>query len=214
MNARSISERVHTFLEIIRSELWGSRKSKTTFTAYLPTLRTRVPYAFFKKNHITLGSYNDPDVHAAIIECKFHKNHDAMHALASAWSPFLKQVCLDSGLPVRIMSVPVHYRRIRDRGYDHLDAILSLCADPVIIKARDTTTLTKNRATARQTELSRKDRLTNVTGAFTAHGDLHGIHVVLFDDVYTTGSTIAECVRTLTAAGASAITVCVCAVAE
>jgi len=63
--------------------------------------------------------------------------------------------------------------------------------------------------TRSQTELSRKERLENVKGAFalTRPEVVVGKKVLLVDDVFTTGATAGECARTLLAGGAARVDV-------
>jgi predicted amidophosphoribosyltransferase len=58
------------------------------------------------------------------------------------------------------------------------------------------------RATPPQTNLTAGERHANVAGAFIAAPAVAGRHVILVDDVVTTGATVAECARALRAAGA------------
>jgi len=55
--------------------------------------------------------------------------------------------------------------------------------------------------------LSPEERRENVRGAFCVQGDVRGRHIVLVDDVYTTGATVAECSEVLLAAGAESVRV-------
>ena len=65
--------------------------------------------------------------------------------------------------------------------------------------------LKRTRRTESQFLLSPAQRRSNLRGAFTATADVIGLHVLLVDDVYTTGATAAECTRILLAAGASSV---------
>ena len=64
--------------------------------------------------------------------------------------------------------------------------------------------LTKKQSTLPQTQLPRAKRLVNLTGAFAvkANSSVQDKTVLLVDDIFTTGSTINECARTLKQAGA------------
>jgi predicted amidophosphoribosyltransferase len=71
--------------------------------------------------------------------------------------------------------------------------------------------LLRTRDTVPQTQLSRKQRLTNVVGCFAVASEvrtqIHGAHIVIIDDVITTGATLAEARLTLLRAGASRVDV-------
>jgi predicted amidophosphoribosyltransferase len=61
------------------------------------------------------------------------------------------------------------------------------------------------RDTQPQSDLGAAERRANVRGAFEARPEVAGRHVVVVDDVLTTGATVAECARALRAAGAARI---------
>ncbi len=67
--------------------------------------------------------------------------------------------------------------------------------------------LRRTRQTESQYLLSPAERRTNVHGAFRVDGTVKGLHILLVDDVYTTGTTARECTRTLLAAGAASVRV-------
>lgn len=71
----------------------------------------------------------------------------------------------------------------------------------------DETLLERVRHTESQAELSRTRRQGNVRGAFRASARAAGLHVLLVDDVLTTGATARECARVLMAAGAASVRV-------
>lgn len=62
-----------------------------------------------------------------------------------------------------------------------------------------------------QKSLNESQRIANVKGKFSATSEFNNKHVVLLDDVLSTGATIRECGRTLYAAGAKKVTVVVLA---
>ncbi len=75
--------------------------------------------------------------------------------------------------------------------------------------------LVRQRATPRQGGLGARARRHNVAGAFRVpqrcHAQVRGAHIVLVDDVRTTGATLDACARPLLAAGAArvdALTLC------
>ena len=66
--------------------------------------------------------------------------------------------------------------------------------------------LRRIRRTESQFLLSPAQRKTNLRGAFAA-AHVTGLHILLVDDVYTTGATATECTRVLLAAGAASVRV-------
>jgi ComF family protein len=67
--------------------------------------------------------------------------------------------------------------------------------------------LVRARKTDSQFLLSPAQRRQNVRGAFAVRGRVSGQDVLLVDDVYTTGATVAECTSVLLRAGANSVRV-------
>jgi ComF family protein len=105
-----------------------------------------------------------------------------------------------------VVPVPLHPAKERSRGYNQALLLAGRLAEkrglPVLKRC-----LVKVRRTAAQTSLDGRSRETNLRGAFRARrsSQLKGRVVLLVDDVYTTGSTIRECSRTLRTAGAKEV---------
>jgi len=74
--------------------------------------------------------------------------------------------------------------------------------------------LEHRRRVADQAGLTATDRAANLTGALQARLDLHGVRVIIVDDVVTTGATLAEAARALRAAGAEVLAAAVIAATE
>lgn len=103
--------------------------------------------------------------------------------------------------PGLIVPVPLHRSRLRQRGYNQaLELARPLATMLGIPLGYDV--LVRTRDTSAQTELDRSARRRNVRGAFQRREDAAlPDHVALFDDVMTTGATLAECARVLKRAG-------------
>jgi ComF family protein len=104
-----------------------------------------------------------------------------------------------------IVPVPLHAKRLRHRGFNQ--ALLLAKAFPQIPLGRQT--LVRVRNTIPQVELKPKERRDNVKGAFAVRDSalVKGKHVLLLDDVYTTGATVRECAKVLVKAGAHRVDV-------
>lgn len=93
-----------------------------------------------------------------------------------------------------IIPVPLHPSKIRQRGFNQSDEI-SRGISAVSGLPVDTGLLIRKTGTKTQTRKSRYDRWTNVRDIFlvTDEERLKGRHILLVDDVITTGSTIEAC---------------------
>ena len=108
----------------------------------------------------------------------------------------------------RILPVPLHRKRLRERGFNQAVILASGLSKRFNVPL-DFTTLRREVFTPPQVGLSREERSTNVHGAFTVtHPErIAGRRVLLLDDVYTTGSTLTECARVLIRAKAEVVAV-------
>lgn len=114
-----------------------------------------------------------------------------------------------------LVPVPLHPDRLRERGYNQSERLACGFASFSGHEIR-TDILKRVRKTETQTHLSPGERQHNVLNAFLYSGErsLAGCDAVLIDDVLTTGSTIAACVRALRDGGVGAITISVLATPE
>jgi ComF family protein len=97
-----------------------------------------------------------------------------------------------------IIPVPLHPSKKRIRGFNQSEYI-SEGISAVTGLAVDTVSLIRILQSSTQTSRTRYERWTNVEGIFRVAdaGAIRGKHVLLVDDVITTGSTIESCVNEL-----------------
>jgi len=139
-------------------------------------------------------------VRDAIHALKYHKDFSVVPDLAR-----LLRAGIEVYLPVTAETVyapvPLHPRKFRKRGFNQSGEILKALPGG----ARIWTGLERVKDTETQTHLSAAGRRDNVKGAFRAEKGRVPRHVVLFDDVMTTGSTVDACAKALRRAGAEQI---------
>ena len=111
---------------------------------------------------------------------------------------------------VIVVPVPLHSRKLRERGFNQAELIaqaaLKLRRDGDALQLR-AGVLQRVRETSSQTGLTRHQRRENLRGAFVVARpeEAAGRQFLLVDDVFTTGTTVSECARILRRAGASKV---------
>jgi ComF family protein len=108
--------------------------------------------------------------------------------------------------PELILPVPLHPKRLRERGYNQALLLARACF-PEHRTLIHPGVLQRNRATVPQTSLSGTLRRKNLFGAFSLIQPhmVNNRKILLVDDVFTTGSTVQECARILHRAGAARV---------
>jgi ComF family protein len=105
-----------------------------------------------------------------------------------------------------LVPVPLAPARERERGFNQAALVADELARALGRPVRRRW-LRRARPTRPQSDLSAAERWANVRNAFQAAPAVAGHHVLVVDDVLTTGATAAECARALRAAGARAVSV-------
>lgn len=105
--------------------------------------------------------------------------------------------------------IPIHIARRRERGYNQAECIAQGIARTTGLQVLGNGVLRRSRYTQSQTTKSDRDRLTNVNNAFvvTDAESVRGRHIILVDDVVTTGATVNACATALVMAGARRVDV-------
>ncbi|OGO95513.1 MAG: hypothetical protein A3F41_02290 [Coxiella sp. RIFCSPHIGHO2_12_FULL_44_14] len=127
-----------------------------------------------------------PPITQFITQLKFHRQLHYAHFFGTMLAERIA-----TPLPQYLIPVPLHPRRLRQRGFNQAVEIAKPLAKrlhiPVALNA-----CYRSKNTAPQTELPAKQRHTNVKNAFTINPLFHAEHVAIIDDVITTGSTVRE----------------------
>lgn len=112
-----------------------------------------------------------------------------------------------------VVPIPLHRSRLRQRGFNQTLLLAHHAQKALGVRVRPEW-LDRTKKTNAQAELPASERIANVKGAFRASREVRGRHVLLFDDVRTTGATLAAAELALRIAGAAEVSTLTLAVAE
>ena len=164
---------------------------------------------------ISVFDYKDPLIKALVWEIKF-KNNKRLATLAAEalYEHLLAEISdhklFEGGLMLLIIPVPLAKKRLRERGFNQtermaeemlrLDGKQSFSISNGVSRTRETKSQTQTK--------SRTERLENLRGAFkvTNEQGMKGKHIIVLDDVTTTGATIGEIRKVLLETGAVSVT--------
>jgi ComF family protein len=112
--------------------------------------------------------------------------------------------------PVMVVPVPLHARKLRQRGFNQSELIahhaikVGAGNGRMVLHAR---VLARRRETQSQIGLTRHQRCENLRSSFAVARpeEIAGREILLVDDVFTTGTTVSECAPILLRAGASKV---------
>ena len=135
-------------------------------------------------------------------ECKYHENANATALLAGLLRTWLK----NQTHSYVVVPVPLSRQRQRKRGYNQVTKVAKVAGmsldERVLLRTKDTTP---------QTQLDKAARRTNVRDIFAIHplanpNRYRETHLLLLDDVTTTGTTLSEAAKTLRALKPASLT--------
>jgi len=139
----------------------------------------------------------------ALHRLKFQKRKRLAEPLGVVLVQYLSQT---QGLKLAeldlIIPVPLHRHRYRQRGFNQAELLARIVGRYYELPVSNV--LERVRNTHAQFDLPKEARAVNVKGAFKIREPqaVGNKKILLVDDIYTTGATIAECAKTLSLAGA------------
>lgn len=154
---------------------------------------------FWYHSGMALFVYNHA-MQASIGAFKFHGKKEYADFYIDEMVKRMEEKIIDMKADI-LIPVPIHKDKRRQRGYNQAELLARKLSDSLCIPV-DTRLLIRNRYTLPQKQLNDKERLKNLEQAFEINMQVPNAfftyqHVILIDDIYTTGSTIEACARVL-----------------
>jgi ComF family protein len=136
---------------------------------------------------IALSDYTNPIIQAAITANKFHNSEQAAKLLSVLFERWLETIPETQTI---FVPIPLSPTRQRERGYNQVTRVLeNMNQTQVVIQEL----LIRTKTTKPQTSLKRDQRFLNVEDAFVFNKTKINLicnHIVIVDDVITTGATM------------------------
>lgn len=160
---------------------------------------------------ISLGPYHEPLLEHTMELYKFHRATELAQNFAALLAPGIKELLTrtdkNSVSPIILIPVPLHKRRIQERGFDQnlllaqqLCNIIKKSMPEKSIQYRDDLVI-RTRHTAHQTTVAANKRMMNLESAFALTPAASEIipheTIILVDDIVTTGATLNTLAATL-----------------
>ncbi len=161
---------------------------------------------------VAYGLYQDR-LKAAIHALKYDRLHPAASGLGRMLAEAIAQLEKDAPAEMLVVPIPLHRTKLSERGFNQarslaVHALKSLRkTHPRWRLTLASSTLMRLRATGSQAGLSPRERRLNVRGAFSVAdaAQVMGKHILLIDDIFTTGATARAAATALLKAGALSV---------
>jgi ComF family protein len=161
---------------------------------------------------VAYGLYQDR-MKAAIHALKYDRLHPAARGLGRMLAQAIAQLAAEAPAEMLVVPVPLHRLKHAERGFNQARS-LAVHALRFLRKSHPdwkltlaSRTLMRHKATESQAGLTPRQRRLNVRGAFSV-ADPAAVtlrHILLIDDIFTTGSTARAAAQALIKAGAASV---------
>jgi len=152
----------------------------------------------FEFDRVEFFALYDGLVEIALRALKFDKKLPVAYSIGETIAGHLKNFILRNGIEL-VVPVPLHRDSLKERGFNQCEEILKGAG------VKFFPVLKKVYKTPRQSSLHEKEREKNVKGVFSLAGNVKGRKVLVFDDIFTTGSTVNEIAKVLKKGKASKV---------
>ncbi|MDD4531812.1 MAG: ComF family protein [Candidatus Pacebacteria bacterium] len=152
------------------------------------------------------ASFENRILKEAVHKFKYGYIKDLSHPLSILILSHLQILEVNLDQSVIIIPVPMTDKKKRRRGFNQSEEMAKIISRATGIPLLSDV-LIKNKETAPQMELNKKERMENIKKCFEIKNQekIKGKTILLLDDVYTTGSTMEECAKKLKQSGAAKV---------
>ncbi len=156
----------------------------------------------------SLFVYRTPIIKSSIQALKYRRNTDVAKRYAHILADHILRTLKNKDARHILVPIPASKRRMREHGFNQC-ILITVLLPPLLgdsfMHLPDS--LRRNDVHVSQTKLGKQDRLKNVHDTFVASETLQGKHVVIIDDVWTTGATAQAAIHACRSVGVQSVAV-------
>ena len=149
----------------------------------------------------------------AIHALKYGRLHPAARVLGGMLAEAIAQLAADAPSEMLVVPIPLHRSKHGERGFNQARSLAESAlyflrkSHPEWCLTLASSTLMRHRATESQAGLTPRQRRINIRGAFTVSdpATVHSKHILVIDDILTTGATARAASQALIRAGAASV---------
>lgn len=202
-----MKELLSPLLKFFRDILFPGKNSYSLPESY-DEFKRDFPFVPNTKDSVTFFlSYRNPSVKNILEEIKRYRNKDLFSYLGRSLAEEIQKRYRNTDSPITLIPIPQTTSRTRERGY-HVTSLLvqaTLNHLPQKNFIDGSGVLGHNRKTHQSGLGSREERISHSSGMFSLEGKPLGTQVIIIDDVFTTGASLAEAKKVLKESGAEVI---------
>jgi ComF family protein len=151
--------------------------------------------------------FRNPHIKKIIHAIKYFHRKDLIEPLSEKLIEEIQKELLDNTInnTYTLIPIPMATSRKYTRGYNQAECLASEIANKCQLKSNTTLLIRKKQPQQQVKTKTRHERLVNQRDSFIVTGDVTNMHIILVDDVTTTGATIIEARKVLLLAGATIV---------
>lgn len=171
-------------------------------------IKEKCKLLFPVENTYALMQFEKENVSRKIIHELKYKSRENIGKTLADWTS--ERLDFKNEKPDLLISVPLHPKKLKERGYNQLHLFTEILSDVYNIPF-DHDIIKRNHYSKAQALKDKQHRL-ETENTFSLTRNISGKHVVLVDDVFTTGNTLATIAWEILKAGDNKVSVLVMAV--